>query len=74
MFAAAIIVIALMVMSQISKGSHERDLQLAHAQEHHKDMDKAYISLIRVIFYILHDNSYLSLEYNNTEFLESILL
>ena len=42
MFAAAIIVIALMVMSQISKGSHERELQLAHAQEHHKDMDKAH--------------------------------
>ena len=41
MFAAAIIVIALMVMSQISKGS-QNELQLAHAQEHNKDMDKAH--------------------------------
>ena len=31
-----------MIISQISKGSHERELALAHAQEYHKDMDTAH--------------------------------
>ena len=37
--AAAVLMISLMIISQISKGSHERELALAHTEEHNKDLD-----------------------------------